>query len=172
MGIVVRPPRDGDHADIGEIYASEAVVRQGGQVPHRGTAFWVDYYNKHEALLELVAELDGKVVGHLGLVGSSAPRTRHAASFGISVNAAYHGRGIGSALIPEMLSMADNYLNLVRVELVCHTDNAGAIALYEKFGFEREGLARYDIFTEGRYRHGLRMARINPNYAPMLTEPA
>ncbi len=80
------------------------------------------------------------------------------------------GAAIGSALVGEMVHLADNYLNLVRVELVCHTDNAGAIALYEKYGFESEGLARYDIFTEGKYRHGLRMARINPNYLPMLGE--
>lgn len=100
----------------------------------------------------------------------NSPRTRHSASFGLSVHADYQGRGVGSALMAEMIHTTDNYLNLVRLELVCHTDNLAAIALYEKFDFEREGLSRFDIFTEGKYRHGLRMARINPNYLPLLGE--
>jgi putative acetyltransferase len=168
--IEVRAPNDTDRPGIGDIYRSEPVVRQGGQAPHRGDRFWQEFYPGRDALLELVAIVDGRVAGHLGVSGSDSPRTRHAASFGISVHADYQGRGVGSALMAEMIRTADNYLNLVRLDLVCHTDNLAAISLYEKFGFEREGLARYDIFTEGRYRHGLRMARINPNYLPMLGE--
>jgi putative acetyltransferase len=170
VAIEVRAPTDADRAGIGEIYHDDSVVRQGGQAPHRGDRFWQDFYPARDALLELVAVIDGKVVGHLGVSGSDSPRTRHAASFGISVHAGYHGRGVGSALMTEMIRIADNFLNLVRLDLVCHTDNLAAIALYEKFGFEREGTSRFDIFTEGRYRHGLRMARINPNYLPMLGE--
>jgi putative acetyltransferase len=170
MGIIIRTAPDADRADLNEIYASEAVIRQGGQTPHRPETFWPAFYKDRSALAELVAELDGKVVGHLGITGSSAPRTRHAASFGIVVHESFQGRGIGRALMSEMIRIADNYLNLVRLELVCHTDNLSAIALYEKFGFEREGLARFDIFTDGRYRHGLRMARISPSYGPMLDD--
>ncbi len=63
MSIVVRPTEERDRADIGEIYASETVIRQTGQVPHRGIAFWMAFYEKRDALLELVAEFDGKVSG-------------------------------------------------------------------------------------------------------------
>ncbi len=172
MTILVRAARESDRDGIAEIYERESVVRQTGQVPHRGAEFWADFYRVRvpEGRTELVAELDGKIVGHLGIVTGGSPRTRHSASFGISVHEAFHGRGIGKALMAEMTRLADNYLNLVRLELVVHTDNLAAIALYEKFGFEREGLARFDIFTAGRYRHGLRMARINPNYLPMLSD--
>ncbi len=170
MSIVVRPVEGRDRADIGDIYSSEAVIRQTGQVPHRGIDFWMEFYQKRDAVLELVAEFDGKVVGHLGVLGSSTPRVRHVANFGIAVHEDFHGRGIGSALVGEMVHLADNYLNLVRLELLVHTDNVGAITLYEKYGFEREGIARFNLFTEGKYGHGLRMARINPNYLPMLDE--
>ena len=171
MSIVVRARREADRSDIEDIYANEAVVRQGGQAPHRPEGFWPDFYKERHALAELVAERDGKIVGHLGLVpSSSSPRMRHAASFGISVHHDHHGQGVGSALMTEMVHLADDYLNLVRIELVCHTDNLAAIALYEKFGFEHEGIARFDIFTGGKYMHGVRMARINPNYLPMLGE--
>jgi L-phenylalanine/L-methionine N-acetyltransferase len=170
MTVEVRAPTEADRSGIGEIYAAESVIRQTGQPPHRGDTFWRTFYVERDAILELIALLDGKVVGHLGVIGSKSPRTHHAASFGISVHADFQGKGVGSALMREMLHTADNYLSLIRLDLIVHTDNAPAIALYEKFGFEREGTARYDIFTEGRYRHGLRMARINPNFASTLGE--
>lgn len=40
------------------------------------------------------------------------------------------------------LDLADNWLGLSRVELTVFTDNATAIALYEKFGFEIEATHR------------------------------
>jgi putative acetyltransferase len=58
----------------------------------------------------------------------------------------------------------------VRLELTVHPDNGRAIALYERFGFEREGVARFAIFADGRYSGLLQMARLNPNYAALLKD--
>ena len=42
------------------------------------------------------------------------------------------------------LDLADNWLNLTRLELEVYTDNEAAIQLYKKFGFTIEGtLAQY-----------------------------
>ncbi len=40
------------------------------------------------------------------------------------------------------MDLADNWLNLQRLELTVYSDNAAAIALYRKFGFEQEGCHR------------------------------
>jgi len=46
-------------------------------------------------------------------------------------------------LLKEALDMADNWLNLVRLELEVYTDNLGAISLYKKFEFEVEGEKKF-----------------------------
>jgi putative acetyltransferase len=55
---------------------------------------------------------------------------------------------------------ADRWLNIRRLELVVYTDNAPAIALYERFGFEREGLLRGYAWRDGDYADCLAMARV------------
>jgi putative acetyltransferase len=41
-----------------------------------------------------------------------------------------------------MLDVTDNWLNLTRTELSVYTDNAAAVALYERFGCKTEGTHR------------------------------
>lgn len=64
----------------------------------------------------------------------------------------------------EAINQADNWLNLVRVELEVHTDNLSAVSLYEKVGFETEGIKRLSTFKNGRYIDMLLMSRINPHF--------
>lgn len=45
-----------------------------------------------------------------------------------------------------------------RIELTVRETNVNAIGLYEKFGFETEGLHRKAIRIEGRYENALSMA--------------
>ena len=58
------------------------------------------------------------------------------------------------------LDMADNRLNLSRLDLRVYVDNAPAIALYEKFGFEVEGTHRRFAFRDGEYVDAHVMARL------------
>ena len=63
-------------------------------------------------------------------------------------------------LLAALLDIADNWLNLKRLQLGVLSDNAPAIYLYEKFGFVSEGIARADIFRAGAYADTRLMARI------------
>ena len=60
------------------------------------------------------------------------------------------------------LDLADNWLNLTRVELTVYTDNAAGIALYEKFGFGIEGTHPRFAFRNGEYVSAYSMGRIRP----------
>lgn len=163
MTISVRRMRQSDGPDLEDIYRSEAAVFQTGQQPGRDGAFWLGFYTSRDAnSVNVVAEVEGKVVGHLGVLTNSNPRRKHAASIGIVVHEDFQGRGVGKALMEEALHVADNWLNITRLELTVFSDNARAIALYEKFGFEREGLLRCDVFRNGAYVDGVPMARIRP----------
>ena len=91
----------------------------------------------HERQVIFVAESGGELVGHLwmDLAGYGV------AHLGMLVAAGWRGRGVGSALLAAGLDWArDAGAHKVALEVWPH--NQAAIALYEKFGFEREGLLR------------------------------
>ncbi len=109
---------------------------------------------------ELVAEADGRVVGIAGLM-RQAGRRAHAGGIGMGVHDDWTGRGIGRALLGELLGIADRWLGLRRVELTVFTDNARAIALYRSFGFETEGTLRGFALRDGALADAYTMARIS-----------
>jgi putative acetyltransferase len=87
-------------------------------------------------------------------------RRSHVGSIGMAVHDAYAGRGAGIAMMAAIVDLADNWLQLKRLELGVYADNARAIALYERFGFEREGLQRAYSWRNGSYADSLSMARL------------
>ena len=89
--------------------------------------------------IELLAELDGKVVGSAGIgcVGRKE-KIRHRAELGISVDKAYWGLGIGRALTKACIECAKR-AGYAQLELEVVAENRSAIALYESVGFEEYG---------------------------------
>ena len=87
---------------------------------------------------------------------------RHVGSIGMAVRDDWQGKGVGTALMEAALDLADNWLNLTRIELRAYVDNAAGIALYEKFGFEVEGTHRRLAFRDGEYIDAYSMARLKP----------
>jgi putative acetyltransferase len=105
-----------------------------------------------EGLFLLVACVEGEVVGNLGLeTHPNRPRIRHAGSLGMAVRDDWQGKGVGTALMGAALDLADNWLNLRRIELSVYVDNSAAVALYKRFGFEIEGTHRRYAFRDGEY---------------------
>ncbi len=115
--------------------------------------------------LLLVAERDGRIVGSAGKhpAGGPALRRRHAVMIGLSVVADAQGQGVGTALMQAMCDYADRWLGLLRLELTVYVDNARAVSLYRKFGFEIEGRHRGYALRDGRYVDAFAMARLHPD---------
>lgn len=107
----------------------------------------------------LVALLDGMVVGDIALWPAKGRRA-HVATLGMGVHDNYTRRGIGRALLGEAIGIADDWLNLRRLELTVYADNAAAIALYQSFGFTVEGRMADYAFRGGAYVEALAMARL------------
>ena len=89
--------------------------------------------------IELLAELEGTVVGTAGIdCVARKEKTRHRAEFGISVDKAYWGLGIGRALTEACIECAEN-AGYVQLELEAVAENKSALALYRSVGFQEYG---------------------------------
>ena len=65
-------------------------------------------------------------------------KVRHRAEFGISVDKAYWGLGIGRALTEACIECAEN-AGYVQLELEAVAENKSALALYRSVGFVEYG---------------------------------
>ncbi|EGU51371.1 histone acetyltransferase HPA2 [Vibrio orientalis CIP 102891 = ATCC 33934] len=163
MEIIVRPTLVSDAAALCEIYSQPKAQRETLQLPKPSVAMWTQRLeNMPQGVYSFVAEVDGKVVGNIGFEHSQRPRTAHCGSFGIGVHDDFHGLGIGSKLIETVLDLADNWLQIKRVQIEVNSDNEGAIACYKKFGFEIEGESKFGSFRDGEFINTYYMARIKP----------
>ena len=161
MPAVIRHAEPADIDAIKAIYDQPTVYANTLQLPYQPVANWQRLYTACAGFYNLVAEVEGKVIGQLGLQVCQSPRRRHVAELGMGVSEDYQGQGIGSALLRSALEMADNWLNIRRMELTVYTSNEAAIALYERFGFEVEAELTDFAFQYGNYVNALCMARIN-----------
>lgn len=109
----------------------------------------------------LVAEIDGRIAGSIGLM-LYRNRRAHVGAIGMSVDERFQRRGVGSALMAAVIDLADNWYNLRRLELEVYTDNAVAIRLYQRFGFDIEGTLRSHAYREGAFADAYAMARLRP----------
>jgi putative acetyltransferase len=79
---------------------------------------------------------------------------------GMAVRDDWQGRGAGTALLQAAIDLAEQWLNLSRLELEVYTDNEPAIRLYKKFGFRIEGTLVHFAFRDGQYEDAYLMARL------------
>jgi putative acetyltransferase len=161
MPAVIRHAEPADIDAIKAIYDQPSVYANTLQLPYQPVANWQKLYTAGSGFYNLVAEVEGKVVGQLGLQVCQNPRRRHVAELGMGVAEDYQGQGIGSALLRSALELADQWLNIRRMELTVYSSNEAAIALYERFGFEVEAELADFAFQYGNYVSALCMARIN-----------
>lgn len=89
--------------------------------------------------VELVAVVDGKIVGSAGVTAvGSRRKVAHRARFGISVLQEYWGMGIGRVLMEASIDCARR-AGYSELELEVVADNQRAVSLYRRAGFEEYG---------------------------------
>ena len=161
--ILIRAVEADDMADLTEAWNQPLAIRGTLQLPFTSLE---DRRKRFAASppghTRLVAVIGGKAIGMIGLHPADSPRRAHTASIGMAVHDAYAGRGAGSALMAAVVDQADKWLNLKRLELNVYADNARAIALYDRFGFEREGFHRAYSWRSGAFVDSQSMARLRP----------
>lgn len=161
MDIVIRRAEPSDAQAIRALYQGENAYRNTLQLPHPSLAMWEQRLSQiPDNVYAYVAEINGEIVGNLGFEVCTSPRRRHVGAFGMGVKDEMQGKGVGSALLDCVIDLADNWLNLTRIEISAYVDNASAMALYKKFGFDIEGRATAFAFKNGQYVDVYQMARV------------
>ena len=133
--------REATLADVDAVVA--ILVEVAGEGRWIATEAPVDVERRRRRMVEdvegdhaivLVAEAGGTPVGQLGL--HLAPYG--VADLGMAVAAGWRGRGVGTALLAEAVERA-RQAGAHKIALQVWPHNAAALALYERFGFRREG---------------------------------
>jgi RimJ/RimL family protein N-acetyltransferase len=93
---------------------------------------------------------DGAHIGNISLFDINW-KERHA-ELGITIgDKDFWGQGYGTDAVRTMLRVAFGDMNLHRVFLRVHADNARGIQCYKNVGFQKEGTLRESVFRGGTY---------------------
>ncbi|MBP2168682.1 putative acetyltransferase [Erwinia toletana] len=150
-----------DAPAIQQLYSQPDTLAGTLQVPYPSLKLWQDRLaNLRPGVHSLVACIDGQVVGQVTLEVNQSPRRRHTADFGLGVDINHRGKGVAQAMLAAITDMCDHWLAVERMELTVYCDNAAAVAVYRKFGFEVEGTGRNYALRHGEKVDVYFMARL------------
>ena len=163
---VVRAAEEGDAAELVGYFNMV-----GGESPYLDFGAGEFFYTEEQEAqfiqvnraaengLVLVAVVAEEIVGTFQLQGQLPERLKHGAWLGITVARDFWGTGLARELMGAGLRWAEGHAVLRNVYLMTHPENARALALYKKFGFEEEGRLRRMFRADGRFHDALCMGR-------------
>ncbi len=158
----IRRAEPTDAEAMRQIFSGANAMRGTLQLPFPSIELWRKRLaDPMDGTFNLLACVENEVVGQIGLYTfPHNPRRRHVGQLGMAVCDDWQGKGVGSALMNAAIDLADNWLNLSRLELEVYTDNEPAIALYKKFNFVTEGTLKNFAYRDGQFVDVYTMAKL------------
>jgi RimJ/RimL family protein N-acetyltransferase len=156
-------------AEVGDAAALVALANEVGAEPGGWlitTSNWRSVNDERRYLRSIkryphaavfVAEADEGVIGRLSVGRDPHPASHHVADLGLMVAESHRRRGVGQALLEAAVVWA-RASGVSKLELHVFPHNAGAIALYDRFGFEREGYRKRHYRRPDGYVDAILMA--------------
>src|SRR5437868_13561735 len=112
MEITIRTADPSDAEAILKCYTAPLAARNTLRIPYRSLESVREQLTKSgEGDHLLVAEIEGEVVGVIGMHTSSRPRVNHKAEVGMLVRDDCKCKGVGAALMQEVREMAEQLIN-------------------------------------------------------------
>lgn len=161
MNISIRRTEPSDYEAVQKIFTGPKAIWGTLQLPFPSVEIWRKRLAEPpEGMFGLVACVEQEIAGQLNIhTFPNHPRRRHVGQIGMAVRDDYQGQGVGTALMQAAVDLADNWLNLLRLELMVFPDNVPAMRLYKKFGFVIEGTFVRYAYRDGQYVDTCAMAR-------------
>ncbi len=117
-----------------------------------------NYQEMENSALMVAVTPEGEIVGLVGCMGGRRRSTAHETSLGITLKMEYRDKGLGTRVMQAALDWARSSGVIKRVQLEVFTNNERAIHLYEKLGFEQEGIRRKAYKKDGKWMDAIVMA--------------
>jgi diamine N-acetyltransferase len=134
--------------EVRKHFFSPYLIAQSGQ-----ESWYEDYLRRRDSLIYIVS--DREKDARVGMVGLDHidPRNQ-SAEYGrmLIADPASRGKGYARDATMTLIHYAFHDLNLHRIYLRVFADNAEALKLYERCGFEREGTERDAVYMGGCFR--------------------
>lgn len=122
-------------------------------------AKFIDMLNANEKSGIFIACEEQQVLGYLIAQNENPQRISHRAYMVAGVHSDSRGKGVGKALFSHVITWAKS-VDLHRLELTVIEENASAVALYQKMGFEIEGVKRDSLLINDNYVDEYYMAKL------------
>ena len=138
---------------LGFIQAMDVIAREGlyflrsrfEMDEQRQRALIAGVRDRGDLILLAVDDVgEGRVAGWVSIFRARAEFMQHTAELGMGVVPGYRGIGLGTVLVDRSLRWAAGQ-KIEKVKLCVRAGNERARALYEKFGFVKEGRRVRDI---------------------------
>lgn len=119
----------------------------------------IQAFEKSKKGIYLVAEQNGRLVGHAFLNPLPLKSLAHVAALSIGVHLEWQDKGIGQMLIRQLIEWARENSNLEKIELNVRASSERALALYRKMEFiEERRLKKRVKISESNYIDDIIMA--------------
>lgn len=171
--VILRPAREEDANDL--VTGIEEIV-QAGKYLQKEEPRTVEQEReviknaRVEGHMYMVIELRNKVVGAARIQREQIEMKKHTGKFRTWVAKEAQGKGIGNKIMKYTLEWARRN-GLHKIWLTVFEDNAGAIHLYEKYGFVKEGTQKKQVIIDGQYDDEIFMAYfVEENLDPQQSE--
>jgi len=106
---------------------------------------------------QYLAVAGGEVVGWCDILPVLGEARAHVGILGVGLVPHARHQGIGGRLMKATIAKAWTK-GMTRIELTVRTDNLNAKALYERLGFQLEGVKRKSFLVDGAYHDAFAMA--------------
>ncbi len=139
---------------------TDFMLREADELPGREKHHeWILGVVANPTQAVFVAELGGKLVGYSMCFGGGLQRLSKTGTIVIGILKEHHRKGMGKELFEQIISWAQKQ-GFHRLELEVDTGNTPAIQLYEKMGFEIEGVRKDAVCIRDEYKDLYMMAKI------------
>lgn len=159
-------------ADPSDAEGVIAYLKELSEEPNVGILFWpgefdppvederrfIQSHKDSDSSILLVVEAGGRIVGVANCTSGERKAVRHNAVIGITLHRDWRDKGLGTQMMHRLIQFARDTGTLTRIELEVFACNARAIHLYEKLGFEHEGVRRRAIQRDGQFHDAVMMA--------------
>ncbi len=163
--VTLRPLEREDLPFVHSLDNNVNVMRYWFEEPYEALVELEDIYEKHihdQSERRFIVSLEGLNIGLVELV--DIHQIHRNAEFQIIIAQEHQGHHYASEAAALAIDYSFRVLNLYKLYLIVDKENEKAIHIYEKLGFEVEGVLRREYYINGRYRDVIRMAIFRGDY--------